>query len=427
MALYDVYLSKFRWEGAPTIFDKYDEKAPSDNTELYRDIFEYTSDLIVVVTPGLSLVLANSAACRLLGYSKDEFCKLKVTDLIPPGKLEITPRWLGLLHHKGMFMGEISIKDHYGLIHSLEINVSKLPDGNYLAVGRDLKGCRRIAGIQHERDVVAERERSQTRFMQIATHELRNPMASIKGILALISRRLSGGKPMEKEQIIRMAQIMEQEIDRLAHLLDELMDAYRVQGGKLFLKKQRIDLVEVLHEALQPFLVSQDQPSFQVEAYTDGPVWLLGSVSRLDEVFRNLFSNAVKYSLGRGTIRVRLEVKNGRAVVSIKDQGMGIPENQLTKVFEGFYRASNLRRDSDPGGLGLGLYICRDIVLRHGGRIWVESEEGAGATFFVELPLHPDGDDTQGRLFDPAEIEPPVQCQLFDPEDPGCLPGPLLR
>lgn len=351
-----------------------------------------------------------------MDYTKDELCKLNVENLIPPDKAKITSRKISLLQRKGMFLGEIFIRDRHGLIHSVEMNITKLPNGNYLAICRDLQGRRMIEKIQHEREAVAERERNQMRFLQIAAHELRNPMASIKGILALINRRLSGGKPIESWNIISMVQIMEQEIDRLAHLLDEIMDAYRMQGGRFFIKRQRMDLFEVLRAALQPFLASQDNPLFLFEPVTTGPVWLYGSFTRLDEVFRNLFSNAVKYSLGRGTIMVRLEIKNGKAVVSIKDQGLGIPENQLGKVFEGFYRASNLRRDSDPGGLGLGLYICRDIVQRHGGRIWAESEEGAGATFFVELPLCPDSDETQGRLFDPGEIETPTQYQLFDSE-----------
>jgi signal transduction histidine kinase len=100
----------------------------------------------------------------------------------------------------------------------------------------------------------------------------------------------------------------------------------------------------------------------------------------------NLLSNAAKYSPEQTPVLVCVEARNGHALVSVVDQGIGIPKSQVQKVFDPFYRADNLGRN-DPGGMGLGLYICQDIVHRHHGRIWAESGDGAGTTIFVELPL----------------------------------------
>ena len=109
---------------------------------------------------------------------------------------------------------------------------------------------------------------------------------------------------------------------------------------------------------------------------------------KLRQVLANLVSNAVKYSFGRGRVDVRLEQRRAHLRIAVRDQGVGIPESELERVFEKFYRLyPDMTRG--VGGTGLGLYICRELVRRMGGNIWVESSEGSGSTFFVELPLAP--------------------------------------
>jgi len=123
-----------------------------------------------------------------------------------------------------------------------------------------------------------------------------------------------------------------------------------------------------------------------------GAPWVLGDAGRLEDVLRNLYSNAIKYAPDGGEVLTRVTSEGGRVLVSVRDNGVGIPPEQLPHVFERFFRCSSTT-GSDPGGLGLGLYICQDIVTRHGGRIWAESTPGQGTTFFIDLPQYlPEGE-----------------------------------
>ncbi len=219
------------------------------------------------------------------------------------------------------------------------------------------------------------------RFLGIAAHELRNPMAGVKAVLGLLHRRMASAQPTA--DLLRMAEVAEREVDRLGLLLNEILDAFRVQEGRLALRRQRIDLADVVTAACRSLVVASERIALQ--GVSRGPVWVWGDGQRLEEVVRNLVGNAVKYSPEGAEIQVTVSAEADRACLSVADHGVGIPKDQMGRVFEEFFRASNLA-ELDPGGLGLGLYICKDIVRRHGGRIWVESEEGQGSTFFVELP-----------------------------------------
>lgn len=223
------------------------------------------------------------------------------------------------------------------------------------------------------------------KFLQVAAHELRNPMAGVKGILSLLRARAATGRPAD--DITPMIEVMEREIDRLSALLNEIVEGFHIQDGRLMLKRERVNLIDVVTSALQPFLSSEGKHRFVFQGADHGVVSVEGDFNRLEEVVRNLLSNGVKYSPDGGEVRLTLRVRGQWAVVSVSDRGIGIPNDQLTRVFEGFYRATNLA-GRDPGGMGLGLYICRDIVQRHGGRIWAESCEGRGTTFHVELPRY---------------------------------------
>lgn len=225
-----------------------------------------------------------------------------------------------------------------------------------------------------------------TRFLHIAAHELRNPLAAIKGVCSLVHLQLVSGKPTE--EISHIAEMGVREADRLSLLLNEILEAFLVREGQLPLKRERVSLVNVISSALQPFQLSDGTHRLSVEGVEDDTVYILGDFRRLEEVVRNLTNNAVKYSPADGMVRLRLGVTRGWAVIQVSDEGFGIPKDELLHVFEPFHRASNLA-GRDPGGMGLGLYICKEIVEHHKGHIWAESDEGKGTTFHVELPLHP--------------------------------------
>ncbi len=381
-----------------------DINEPSDNQSIikYQLLINHCHDSVVTVSPMTHILEANPVACRMLGYQRQQLLSLRLVDLILfeefiPGMDNLPDLIQGL-----PFLGEITLITSDRKQIPVEINTTLLPDGNYLGIFRDISERKLVKEIEREREAAEERERIRTKFLQIAAHELRNPMAGLKGILSLIQRRINLGKPIDDLQ--QLHQLMEQEIDRLAFLLDEILEAFRIQEGQLILKRQRVNLIEVINSALAPLKVSQDKHRFVFEENMGGTVWVFGSSPRLEEVIRNLLINAVKYSPADSEIVIKTALKNNRVIVSIRNYGCGIPKTQLTKIFEGFFRGTNLSHHTDPGGLGLGLYICRDIIQRHNGRIWAESEEGKDATFYIELPLLLTENENQPPLFELEEV-----------------------
>jgi signal transduction histidine kinase len=284
--------------------------------------------------------------------------------------------------------GVALISDSFvGPVNSLKQAAESISNGD-LTARTGLTGHDELATTGQAFDRMVDRiqhlESERTRFLQVAAHELRNPMATVKGASSLLRLQLAKGKAVE-EDALEDLRILEKEVDRLSALLNEMLDAFRLHEGHLALNLQPVDIVDVVESALQPFRAIDENHVFLLRA-SEGAV-VLGDFRRLEDVLRNLISNACKYSPPGTEVKVSVGVCGARAIVSIHDEGFGIPKNELPRVFESFYRASNLK-GRDPEGMGLGLNICENIVQRHGGRIWAESQEERGSTFFVELPLY---------------------------------------
>jgi len=226
----------------------------------------------------------------------------------------------------------------------------------------------------------AQRER----FLRVAAHELRNPLAAIAAIVALLRRRVAGHR--DPEETLRTVTTLEREVHRLSARVDEVVEAFRAREGGIPTVRERIDLAAVLAAAVRPFAEFDQSHPLTVEGLDTAPVWVAGDAQRLEQVLRNLLANAVKYTPDGGAITVALGVEGTDVRMTVRDRGIGIPARQISRVFEPFFRCDNVD-GRDPGGLGLGLFICRDIVRRHGGRLWVESEEGRGSTFHLLLPV----------------------------------------
>lgn len=229
-----------------------------------------------------------------------------------------------------------------------------------------------------------ERDHARNRFLRIAAHELRNPMAGVKGLLSLMQWMAEQGEPVT--QVLKSAHLMEREIDRISGLLDEIIEAFRAGEGKLKLKLETVDMAALVTRVLEPYHVSPGKHGFIVDLPGQGVAQVQGDPCRLEDVLRTLLSNAVKYSPAGGDIHVRLAAEGGQAVLTVRDSGIGVPEDEQDRLFEPFFRASNLK-DRDPGGLGLGLYVAQEIVRRHGGEVQIESSNNKGATLTVALPL----------------------------------------
>lgn len=246
--------------------------------------------------------------------------------------------------------------------------------------------------VESTREYVRRREevdRLKDEFISIASHELRAPLAPLRGYAEILLARARADATRSDE--CKPLETIIAQVSRLAALVDRLLDATRIQAGRLELKRAPMDLVALSRRVVEQFQVTSPVRSLTVLARAPR---LAGDwdEARLEQVLANLLDNAVKYSPGGGPIEVLVDTVGGWAQVAVRDHGLGIPKEAQARLFERFYRVP--AGGPRPPGLGLGLYISRQIVLLHGGRMWFESEEGKGSTFYFTLPLDRSLDDS---------------------------------
>ncbi len=220
-------------------------------------------------------------------------------------------------------------------------------------------------------------------FLSIASHELKTPLTSLKLQCELLMRKISKGQDLSTENIEKFSRTTNQFVDKLTRLVDDMLDISRIQSSRLTLKKDEVSICDCINEVIEDL-----KPMFNL-AESEVPVVetcdeIVGDFDklRLEQVFNNILTNAIRYGEGN-PITVNVELVNDLVLVAIKDEGIGIPPDKIEKIFERFERAAT---DKASHGLGLGLYITKQIIEAHAGKIWVESEVGKGSTFYIQLP-----------------------------------------
>jgi len=247
---------------------------------------------------------------------------------------------------------------------------------SFNAMAERLEQGRRDLEAQNEE--LRESERMKTELVSIVSHELRTPLASVLGFTALLLKR-DFDTPSRRHYL----GIIDAQARRLAALLEDFLDVQRIEHEGVDLATEKVDLASLLHEQAQ--LYGAQSPKHHVEVeLAERPLTVRGDPGRLAQVVGNLLSNAIKYSPEGGTVEV-LAARSGEGVrVAVRDEGLGIPEDQQSRIFTKFFRG-------DAGatgitGTGLGLAVSREIVEAHGGSIGFDSDPGEGTTFWLELP-----------------------------------------
>jgi len=234
-----------------------------------------------------------------------------------------------------------------------------------------------------------EEEEIKSTFTSIISHELKTPVALIKGYAQTLARPDAA---WDAETARQSLEVIEEEADRLEALINNLLDVSRIQASGLRLDYADVNLERLARKVAEAYRTQTTEHQIEVDFPKElPPVW--GDEERLRQVLTNLVSNAIKYSPQGGLIRIggwleqeKEAEEKERVVLYIADQGIGIPAEDLAKIFDRFYRVdSTLRRST--AGAGLGLFLAKAIIEAHGGEIWVRSEPGKGTTFFMGLPL----------------------------------------
>ncbi|XXX71723.1 CheR family methyltransferase [Sorangium sp. So ce134] len=264
---------------------------------------------------------------------------------------------------------------------------------HFEATGHPIGGGDAAAKDAAERGVIVIRdisERSirklQERFMAMASHELRTPLVPLRGYLDMLSTLL----PADGDaRLARFTSLARGQTERLERLVDDLVSATRIQTGKFELKLSDVELVPLVSHAVENARTFTHAPEIHLALPSAAePMLVKGDPARLEQVLMNLIGNAFRHANGTPKIDVRVRNAGGVAELDVEDYGPGIPAADVPHVFSSFYQAERPKNTSS-GGMGLGLFICKEIVRAHGGQIFVRSAEGKGATFTIRLPLIP--------------------------------------
>jgi PAS domain S-box-containing protein len=219
-------------------------------------------------------------------------------------------------------------------------------------------------------------------FLSVASHELKTPLTALLGYADLVQRRL----PAQVDERDRRAlKIIHEQSARLNRLVTTMLDLSRIQSGRLAIEHSLINLGALAEHVAAEMRPTLDHHAIEIET-PKAPLLVEGDAQRLEQVLQNLISNAVKYSPGGGVVRARVFQRADKAVLEVEDEGIGIPPASLPRLFDRFYRASNVDAQH-ISGLGIGLYIVKEIVRLHRGAVSVRSREHQGSTFTVVLPL----------------------------------------
>ena len=226
-----------------------------------------------------------------------------------------------------------------------------------------------------------EIDQQKDEFIALASHELKTPVTAIKGYA---QSGLRAAVKLEDERLMRTLRVIDEQSNRLTRLINELLDVSRTQNNTLSLYAEPFDLRRLADEVVHNLQLTAPDFALDLQLPTV-PTPVNADRQRIEQVLVNLVQNAIKYSGPSERVEVSIAVEGDEVITRVRDFGVGIPLDQQTQVFDRFFRARNVSA-RHYSGLGLGLFIVRGIIERHGGRIWLQSVEGAGSTFAFALP-----------------------------------------
>ena len=357
---------------------------------IYHSILASMAEGLVAVDKDSRITLINETASRTLGIDPKlavgaNYYDLVVTkdrdgNVIPVDK---RPLSIALKDRKQQFTGTAE-GIQYTLSNGRTIPVS-------ITASPVMLGDRVIGGVSTFRDISQEiaLDRTKTEIISIASHQLRTPLTAIKWLteqLSAPSSRISRFRTRRK-----LRQIHESN-ERMISLVNDLLNVSRIDLGKIMVMPQEVDLKVIVGDVLRDMTGQVRRKQLKVVRHIDTPLRHIYSDPRyLQVILQNLISNAVKYSFNKKSVAIMATIKDNDLQLTIADKGCGIPSAQQSKIFDKLFRADNARQMVSEGS-GLGLYVTKALTQQLGGKIWFESVENEGSTFFVSIPLSKPGE-----------------------------------
>lgn len=351
-----------------------------ESTEAERrrldSVLAHMSDGVIATDRRGTVNIINSAAREFLNVEEDEAENTSILDL---------------LH----------IRDQYTLRELLEsqdeVSLDLSEEGRDLILHATFSLIQRESGfisglvcVLHDVTEQQKEDQDRKQFVSNVSHELRTPLTSVNSYIdALVD-----GAWQDPKVAPNFLKVAQDETERMIRMVNDLLALSRMDSGTTKLELETVNLNELFNYILNRFemmLKNEDSPHhqkhYQIERdFTDKDLWVEIDTDRFTQVVDNLMNNAIKYSPDGGIITCRLLETHNQVIMSISDQGLGIPRNDLTHIFDRFYRVDKARSRAQ-GGTGLGLAISKEVIQMLGGRIWVDSTEGKGSTFYISLPF----------------------------------------
>ncbi len=338
-------------------------------TQLEAVINNMGNGLILIDEKGY-ILLVNKAFLESFGGIQKEYIGYLYHDAIPYPAIHETVQTI--------YMFEETISEKFALPVHIDRRHFEVTGAPIFSGNNKWKG---IVLVFHDITEMKKLEQMRKDFVANVSHELKTPITSIRGF----SETLLDGAMKDEAMMEQFMQIILKESGRLQSLIEDLLELSRVERDDFKLIVEEVELRNLLGE-LFPLIEHQaDQKSIRLETSLDAEAEIQGDISRLKQVFLNLLTNAVNYTGETGLVQVSLQDHGESVTISIKDNGVGIPEEEISRIFERFYRVDKAR-SRNSGGTGLGLAIVKHIVEAHQGSIKVESEVNEGTTFAITLP-----------------------------------------
>jgi PAS domain S-box-containing protein len=344
-------------------------------------ILRHSADGILILSPDLHIESINLALARMTGWQVEDVAGMHHNDIIRwsrrGSRLDLNEAVAG-----GWPLRETSVLYVEGDL--LHLSGSALSVGITYAPLFDKDSSQLHNIIANVRDITRfrEAEEAKTMFLSMISHELKTPVSVIKGYASTLNRE---EVEWDRQTLRKGLTVIDEETDRLAELIDNLLDVSRLQIGTFRIDTGQVDFASLAVQVAEKFRPQTPIHTIETHFPPDFPE-VQGDERRLGQVLSNLVNNAIKYSPQGGTISICGRVVPNAVQVSVSDEGVGLLPEQQELIFDRFYRVDNaLTRETQ--GVGLGLYIVRSIVEAHGGHIWVESKPGQGTTFTMEIPF----------------------------------------
>lgn len=358
-----------------TVLDITDMKMAQEESARLAAIIASSDDAIISKTLESIITSWNGAAERMFGYTAEEMIGESIYKLIPEDRLEEEPLILSRLK-SGERVEHFETKRLTKDGHQIDVSVTVSPI-------KDNEG--RIIGLSKIARDITERKQDEIRkndFIGMVSHELKTPLTSLNALLQVVEAKLKHNGDRFLSGAMQKANI---QVKRMTNMINGFLNVSRLESAKILIEKQNFQLGTLVAEVIEESNLTIH--SHRIYFNPCPPIVVMADRDKISSVLSNLIGNAVKYSPTGTDIIIDCLIASGKAVIRIKDQGMGIRSEDTEKIFDRYYRVQS-DHSKHISGFGIGLYLSAEIIHRHGGEIWVESEKDKGSTFYFNLPLH---------------------------------------